>query len=444
MKRLKWILALVLVLAACGEATEPLADEPAEARDACVYCGGKADKLAPEAALEAGILEVANTASFEVLDHEVPLNVRAAESIYVGRPFATIEELDAAYWVGPAALAALATYAREHGYVVEGADFEITTETTTLAGMIGAGETITIDIAAELDDTVVMHLKKDNGTSWDPALEIYQGDTRIMYSRPEGVADAHLPWHPNALARGFYFRETDTFRLVLENEGAQSGAYEFTLECIGGPCNPAPEAPFFGLNDADLEDAFRAAHGPDFYTRTYVEARHFMFSTLDNVDGDVECVYTGMKLMTNGIPDHRIMNTEHTWPRSKAGPYTDLHHLFPTDSYSNSTRSSFEFGEVEFATWSSGGSSLGTDALGREVFEPRDSHKGNVARALFYVATTYDTDIPAAEEALLRTWNRLDPVDAAERERNDAIEGFQGSRNYYVDYPQMAERVADF
>lgn len=443
MKRLNWILVLTLVLAACGETT-PMSDEPAEARDACLYCGGKADGMTPEAAVEAGILEVANTASFEVLDHEVPLNVRAAESIYKGRPFATIEALDAAYWVGPAAIESLATYAQENGYVVAAPDLELTTESTAFSGTIEPYEKIVIDIAAELDDTVVIHLRKENGTTWDPALEIHQDGSRIMYSRPEGDADAHLPWHPDALSRGFHFRETDTYRVIVENESEIAGEYEFSLECIGGPCNPAPEAPFVGLRDSALEGAFRASHGADFYTRDYTAARHFMFSTLDNVGGEVECVYTGMKIATGSIPDHTIMNTEHTWPKSKEGPYTDLHHLYPTDSRANGRRSSLPFGEVFSTSWSSGESLEGYDALGRQVFEPRDSHKGNVARAIFYVATTYELDIAESEETVLRTWNTLDPVDETERARNDAIEGFQGSRNHYVDYPEMVERVADF
>lgn len=443
MRRLSWIIALTFAVAACGE-TAPVSDEPAEARDACLYCGGKADTMAPDAAVEAGILEVANTATMDVLDHEVPLNVRAARSIYEGRPFATIEELDDAYWVGPAALGSLAAYAQENGYVVSGPDLEITTQTTSISGTILAGEEIVVDIAAEADDTVVIHLRKENGTTWEPALEIYTGESRIMYSRPDGDADAHLPWHTNDLASGFRFHRTETYRVILENEGDVGGEYEFSLECIGGPCNPDPEAPFVGMQDSTLEDAFRQAHGDDFFTRDYREARQFMFSTIDNVNGRVECVYTGMEITTNSIPDHTIMNTEHTWPKSKDGPQSDLHHLFPTDYWANGKRSSHRFGEVFTVMWISGGSFEGYDALGSRVFEPRDSHKGNVARAIFYVATTYDLDVPEFEESVLRTWHTLDPVDEAERARNEAIEGFQGSRNYYVDHPEMVNRVADF
>lgn len=52
-------------------------------------------------------LELANNASFTVLDDEVPLHVWAAQSIVNNRPLATITELGDLYWVGPSALTLL-------------------------------------------------------------------------------------------------------------------------------------------------------------------------------------------------------------------------------------------------------------------------------------------------------------------------------------------------
>ena len=52
-------------------------------------------------------LELANRAPFDVLDGEVPLDRRAARGIVEGRPFATLEEVSAAFYVGPSALVAL-------------------------------------------------------------------------------------------------------------------------------------------------------------------------------------------------------------------------------------------------------------------------------------------------------------------------------------------------
>lgn len=154
------------------------------------------------------------------------------------------------------------------------------------------------------------------------------------------------------------------------------------------------------------------------------------------------------------IPDDKIVNTEHTWPQSRfTGRYpkeeqkSDLHHLFPTDSQMNSTRSSFEFGPV---TQDAGRplkcpqAKFGRGPRGAPVFEPPNGHKGNVARALFYFSTRYDIQISPTEEMALRRWNFEDPVDAEEMNRNNEIFKLQGSRNPYIDHPELAERVRDF
>jgi hypothetical protein len=88
-------------------------------------------------------------------------------------------------------------------------------------------------------------------------------------------------------------------------------------------------------------------------------------------------------------------------------------------------------------------------------FEPAEAWKGDVARALFYMDLRYDgadggPDLrlvggPAQDGEpvfgrlcnLLR-WNELDPVDAAERRRDDWIAKRQGSRNPFVARPEFA------
>jgi len=178
----------------------------------------------------------------------------------------------------------------------------------------------------------------------------------------------------------------------------------------------------------------------------YRPAREHMFSTIDNRDGWVEGVYTGLMVETAGIPDHIIMNCEHTWPRSElfGAAETDLHHLFPTSSVANSKRSSFPFGMVASTTWEDGGSKLGLDADGNTVFEVRPSNRGNTARAKFYVSVMYSLEIPDTEEATLRAWSQEDPVDATEQARNTAVEAVQGNRNPFIDDPSLIAQIADF
>jgi deoxyribonuclease I len=201
-----------------------------------------------------------------------------------------------------------------------------------------------------------------------------------------------------------------------------------------------------GLKDKALIQALHDAYSQH-KDLGYNQARKVIFTALDNHDGQVECVYTGREITTDKIPSSNDMNTEHSWPQSKGatGPAkSDLHHLFPTDSKANAIRGNYPFGEVKNVKWSQNGSKFGTDANGQLVFEPRDEHKGNVARALFYFSTVYGKPIPAGDEAVLKKWNTLDKVDAAEVARNTAIEGYQGNRNPFVDDPTLAERIADF
>jgi len=41
----------------------------------------------------------------------------------------------------------------------------------------------------------------------------------------------------------------------------------------------------------------------------------------------------------------------------------------------------------------------------------------------------------------MKQWNRLDPPDTLERQRNDRIQRIQGNRNRFIDNPRAAERL---
>lgn len=166
-------------------------------------------------------------------------------------------------------------------------------------------------------------------------------------------------------------------------------------------------------------------------------------------------------------------NREHAFPRSWFGGAvspmnTDVHHIFPTDGYVNARRSSYPYGEVGSASYtSSNGSRLGGAASGLgysgTVFEPIDEFKGDIARAYFYMATRYEDVVSGWENQssygdaalngtsnqvfenwflnMLLNWHAQDPVSQKEIDRNDAAYSFQGNRNPFVDHPQLVGEI---
>lgn len=166
-------------------------------------------------------------------------------------------------------------------------------------------------------------------------------------------------------------------------------------------------------------------------------------------------------------PEGTDYNREHSVPNSwfggKVQPmYTDLFHMYPTDSYVNSMRANYPLGEVGAVSKQSAGgfSKLGSSAVSGysgTVFEPADEYKGDFARTYFYMATRYEDQVegwssdmfagnayPAfsawAIEMLLK-WHRQDPVSEKEQDRNNAVHGIQHNRNPFIDYPVLAEFV---
>ncbi len=155
----------------------------------------------------------------------------------------------------------------------------------------------------------------------------------------------------------------------------------------------------------------------------------------------------------NRIPDHTELNCEHTWPQSRFNSRQsrstqkgDLHHLFPVDSRANSTRGNIPFGDVDGQQVN--GCPLaerGDDIYaGTSSFEPPKSHKGNVARALFYFSVRYKISIDESEEVFLRQWHRLDPVDQDEIIRHEKIYKIQGNRNPFIDDPSLVDQIDNF
>ncbi|MBZ0200933.1 MAG: endonuclease [Ignavibacteriaceae bacterium] len=220
----------------------------------------------------------------------------------------------------------------------------------------------------------------------------------------------------------------------------------------------------FNLYDTQLKQALTTLTSGH-TSLGYNSARDKMFMEIDNkkVNGQgalqntLECVYTGREAVgytsRTDAQTNFSFNTEHSWPQSTFNQdepmRSDLYHLFPTDETANGIRGNLPFGKVvSSANWQVGGSKRGYDSTNQLVFEPRDVHKGNLARGMFYFLTRYPQNyggfFSARQEKTFRQWNLSDTVDTAEMNRNNKIATFQGKRNPYIDHPEFADRIYSF
>lgn len=164
------------------------------------------------------------------------------------------------------------------------------------------------------------------------------------------------------------------------------------------------------------------------------------------------------------------MQREHSVPKSwwkKNGDveytpaYSDLWNLYPSNGEANQAKSNYPFAPTDRTTYTNGVTKVGYPRAGygggaSRVFEPADEYKGDFARAIFYMACVYDqlpwvinymfrqeswpTLQPWAYNMLLQ-WARTDKVSQKEIDRNNLVEQYQGNRNPFIDFPELAEYI---
>ncbi len=228
--------------------------------------------------------------------------------------------------------------------------------------------------------------------------------------------------------------------------------------CYNTATQVSAQAPPSALVGEELRHWIKEQYYVNYRQYSYREARLILYNDIDNRDGMVEGVYGGFKKVVRDIEkpgDAMPINCEHTVPQSffnkKAPMRSDMHHLFPTFAKWNGLRGSHPFAELEDSKterWlisDQRRDSLPDQAIdsyseyAQQQFEPRERHKGNLARSVFYFYTMYPEvgEISrVADPATLLLWHMIDPVDDEERARNDNIEAFQGNRNPYIDNPE--------
>lgn len=159
--------------------------------------------------------------------------------------------------------------------------------------------------------------------------------------------------------------------------------------------------------------------------------------------GAISCFYTG-KGLGPAWDAGATWNREHTWPNSKdlnpsghSSDGTDIMMLRPTSSSTNSGRNNTAYGE----------SSVYYDP--NKASNGAYNVRGDAARIILYTYVRWgDTNINGtgniwgttgvmeSKEVLLK-WMQEDPVDTWELGRNDSVESITGTRNVFVDYPEL-------
>lgn len=166
----------------------------------------------------------------------------------------------------------------------------------------------------------------------------------------------------------------------------------------------------------------------------------YRYTDCQNGGGSISSFYSGTAIGPDWDGGD-TWNREHTWPNSKGdlagNGENDIMMLRPAATSENGSRSNKAYGE-----------STG-------YFNPNIGSydlRGDVARIILYqyvrwevinTGSSYNptgifgTDGIIESQAMLLDWLEADPVDTWELGRNDAVEAITGTRNVFVDYPEL-------
>ena len=182
-----------------------------------------------------------------------------------------------------------------------------------------------------------------------------------------------------------------------------------------------------------------------------------------NTPGNIIGYYDGKSM--NGTWDGgTTYNREHTWPQSKGANKNipmghDMQSVRPTNKSINSSRGNNAYGE-------SGGTFYDPDLVGinntNYRLENLGSYRGDAARVIIYDYIVYGeagghknklyngnaqllnklgSDGVFESLHILLKWHMQDPPSLTEMVRNDGAQDYQGNRNPFIDYPELALQV---
>jgi hypothetical protein len=174
---------------------------------------------------------------------------------------------------------------------------------------------------------------------------------------------------------------------------------------------------------------------------TYGDTRYlFGFTDCEGANSDTVSTFYTANTIANVWDSGATWNREHCWPKSHSsqtsvdnsdrGVSADIMTLRPTASSVNSGRSNKAYGE-------SGSYYNPNQHFGAKQYDLR----GDCARVVLFTYVRWGetnlTDVIESVDVLLK-WIQADPVDTWELGRNDSVETITGTRNVFVDYPELA------
>ena len=181
---------------------------------------------------------------------------------------------------------------------------------------------------------------------------------------------------------------------------------------------------------------------------SYGETRNlFKYTDIQNsgkTSDKISSFYSGKEIGPNWDTG-KTWNREHTWPNSKGdmsgNGENDIMMLRPTATSENGSRSNDAYGTNGFYD-------------PNKESEGKHNLHGDVARIILYQYVRWEctkaSDTSGGRYSIFGTkgviesrevllaWMQEDPVDTWELGRNDSVESITGTRNVFVDYPELA------
>lgn len=247
-------------------------------------------------------------------------------------------------------------------------------------------------------------------------------------------SDVQYVYYDKYVANWGYRNETCTFLSPMANEFYTDGNTYAELEKLSGGSgqDDAPESELY----AALQKLMVDNHT---HITTYDETRYeYMYTDCEGSDISTILSFYSGEAFGSTWDSGKTWNREHTWPNSKClntgkkQDSADIIMLRPTLKSENGSRGNKAYGE------SSG------------YYLPSEDVRGDCARIFLYVYVrwgntegngkyeTWGTNGVIENLDILLKWMEEDPVDTWEMGRNDAAESITGTRNVFVDYPELA------